>query len=86
MGPLLAFIPVMWSTARCCSDSSCEYGVLWGLFWTPSFFPVPCYALQARADCVRPSRVPTSHTNNMINFRHNYKMSGMKFKPSHVQL
>jgi hypothetical protein len=38
MGHLLAFTPVMWSTARCCSDSSCGYGVLWGLLWTPSFF------------------------------------------------
>jgi len=35
-----------------------EHGVLWGLLWTPSFFPVPCHALQARADCVRPSRDP----------------------------
>jgi hypothetical protein len=39
MGSLLAFTPVMWSTARCYNDSSCGYGVLWGLFWTPSFFP-----------------------------------------------
>ncbi len=39
MGPLLAFTPVMWSTARCCSDSSCGYGVLWSLLWTLSFFP-----------------------------------------------
>jgi len=38
MKPLLAFTLVMWSTARCCSDSSCGYGVLWGLLWTPSFF------------------------------------------------
>jgi hypothetical protein len=38
MGPLLAFTPVMWSIARCCSDSSYGYGVLWGLLWTPSFF------------------------------------------------
>jgi hypothetical protein len=38
MGPMPAFTPVMWSTARCSSDSSCGYGVLWGLFWTPSFF------------------------------------------------
>jgi hypothetical protein len=37
-GALLAFTPVMWSIARCCSDSSCGYGVLWGLLWTPSFF------------------------------------------------
>jgi hypothetical protein len=37
-GALLAFTPVMWSTARCYSDSSCGYGVLWGLLWTPSFF------------------------------------------------
>jgi hypothetical protein len=39
MGPLLAFTLVMWSTARCYSDSSCGYGVLWGLLSTPSFFP-----------------------------------------------
>jgi hypothetical protein len=39
MGPLLAFTLVMWSTARCYSDSSCGYGVLWGLFWTPNLFP-----------------------------------------------
>jgi hypothetical protein len=32
MGPLLAFTPVMWSTARCCSDSSYGYG--------PGFFGV----------------------------------------------
>ncbi len=38
MGPLLVFTPVMWSTARCYSDSSCGYGVLWGLLWTSSFF------------------------------------------------
>jgi hypothetical protein len=38
MGPLLAFTPIIWSTARCCSDSSCGYGVFWGLLWTPSFF------------------------------------------------
>jgi len=38
MGPLLVFTLVMWSTARCCSDSSCGYGVLWGLLWTPNFF------------------------------------------------
>jgi hypothetical protein len=38
MGPLLAFTPVMWCTVRCCSDSSCGYGVLQGLLWTPSFF------------------------------------------------
>jgi hypothetical protein len=38
MGSLLAFTPVMWSTVRCCSDSSCGYGALWGLLWTPSFF------------------------------------------------
>jgi len=38
MGPLLAFTPVLWSTARCYSDSSFGYGVLWGLLWTPSFF------------------------------------------------
>jgi hypothetical protein len=37
MGPLLAFTPVMWSIARCCSDSSYGYGVLRGLLWTPSF-------------------------------------------------
>jgi hypothetical protein len=39
MGPMLAFTPVMWSIARCCNDSSCGYGVLWGLLWTPCFFP-----------------------------------------------
>jgi hypothetical protein len=38
MGPLLAFTPVMWFTARCCNDSSCGYGVLWGVLWTPNFF------------------------------------------------
>jgi hypothetical protein len=38
MGPMLAFTLVMWSTARCCSDFSYVYGVLWGLLWTPSFF------------------------------------------------
>jgi hypothetical protein len=39
MGPLLAFTPVMWSTVRCCNDSSFGYGLLWGLLWTASFFP-----------------------------------------------
>jgi len=39
MGPLLAFTPVMWSTVRCCNDSSSGYELLWGLLWTPSFFP-----------------------------------------------
>jgi len=38
MGPLLVFTPVMWSTARCCNDSSCGYGVFWGFLWTPNFF------------------------------------------------
>jgi hypothetical protein len=31
MGPLLVFTPVMWFTAKCCNDFSCEYGVLLGL-------------------------------------------------------
>ncbi len=38
MGALLVFTPVMWSTARCCSDSFCGYRVFWGLLWTPNFF------------------------------------------------
>jgi hypothetical protein len=38
MGPLLVFTQVMWSTARCCSDSSCEYGVFGVSFGLLVFF------------------------------------------------
>jgi hypothetical protein len=44
-------------TARCYSDSSCGYGVLWGLLWTPSFFPGPGLKFRPRGwvglDCIR---------------------------------